>query len=631
MCGFVGFFNFGNKDLLFEATSMIAHRGPDNQSVYWDKQNNSGLGHRRLSIIDLSESGNQPFWNDTKELAIIFNGEIFNYLELKEELYSLGVTFKSKTDTEVLLKGFEVYGKQILNKLNGMFAFVIYNAVTKEVFAARDHMGIKPFYYYHTNNILVVASEIKSITTGIKNIQPDLNAIATPMHFQTAPQTGFMGVEKLESGMYLKFKNNRLSVKKYWSIPVGNKTNKSLEEMTFDLDVLLNKAVKRQMISDVPVGVLLSGGLDSSLIASLMSKNTNTQINSFTIKINESDLKQQGIADDSFYAKKVADKYNFKHNEILIEPDIIDILPKMVYHQEEIIVDPAAINTYLISKMAKDSGIPVLLSGIGADEIFGGYRIHKALNTFNEYGIITNNLISRRTGQLLKHIPDYLPLPTKKHTRWLKKVSFLLSLSKDERHLFAKDAALMPNEHNELFKHKFSYNELNHIKKETELFQRNHIEYLDKICLSDASIYLPDHNLNYLDKAMMAASIEGRPPLIDYKIVEFAFSCKPEFKIYQGSQKHILKQVARNYLDNEIIDRPKVPFAAPLRSWIKNELKEMVFDLLTESRIKDRGVFNYAYVNKILYEHYKGIKDHAQLILRLIMTEIWFQTFFDRK
>ncbi len=631
MCGFVTFINHGNKELLKESTELISHRGPDNQSIFWDENFNSGLGHRRLSIIDLSEEGNQPMWSDDQQTAILFNGEIFNFLELKKEFYRDGVEFRTNTDTEVLLKGYQKYGEKILNKLIGMYSFVIYEKRTGNIFGARDHIGIKPFYYFHKNDTIIIASEIKSILNALGNVEADFEALASPMHFQTAPQTGFKGIKKLEPGHFLEFRKGKINLKQYWSILKNNEIELIDKDFEESLDFLLNDSIEKQMISDVPIGVLLSGGLDSSLIAAIMSKNTNKSITSFNIRIKENDLSEQGIVDDSQYARKVAKQFSFNHKEITIDPKIIDLLPKLVYHLEELTVDPAAINTFLISKAAKESGISVLLSGIGADEVFSGYRIHLALNTINKLGAVGNNKLVKNMGELFSKISGNIPLPTRKHTRWFKKILYLISIDPSYRHVLGKDASLDSSLHSKLYNNDYYYNKLHHIQKEKILFEENNLSsYLKKICLSDSSIYLPDHNLQYLDKATMAASIEARPPLIDRRIVKLAFKMPDNFRIKSGKQKYILKKIAKKYLDDTIINRPKAPFAAPLRGWVKNDLKEMIFDNLSENTIKKRGVFNYKYVSEILHNHNNGFEDNSQLIFRLLMTEIWFSTFIDK-
>ena len=631
MCGFVTFINHGNEDLLNNSVKLLKHRGPDNQSIFWDDKHKSGIGHRRLSIIDLSIEGNQPFWSEDRKTAVVFNGEIFNFLELKDTLIKKGVNFRTSSDTEVLINGYKVFGENIIHQLNGMFSFVIYDLSTGNIFCARDHMGIKPFYYHHKNNSIIIASELKAIISALGYAEPDYSAIVTPMHFQTAPNTGFKNIKKLLPGHTLSFENNNLKIKEYWSLKSFKPEISNSKKHEQKLDELLNDSVSKQMISDVPVGVLLSGGIDSSLIAALMSKNTKQTITSFNIRITEKDLIGQGIVDDSVYAKQVANYFNFNHKEIIIEPQIIDLLPKLIYHLEELTIDPAAINTFLISKAAKDSGITVLLSGIGADEIFSGYRIHHVLNNIEKYKLLTNNKTTKRIAGILSKLPIKNRLISKKYTRWIKKIFYLISLDNHTRHILAKDSSLSTSLHSRLFNKDFEYSRLNHIQREYSLFYDSHnYSYLNKLCLSDASIYLPDHNLQYLDKASMAAGIEARPPLIDKRIVEFAFKLSDNQKIKHNIQKYLIKKVAKKYLKSNIINRPKAPFAAPLRSWLENDLKEMIFDTLTSKKTMEREIFNIGTVNFILDNHYKGKEDHSQLIFRLLMTEIWFNTFIDK-
>ena len=541
------------------------------------------------------------------------------------------MNFRTKSDTEVLINGYKVYGENIIHQLNGMFSFVIYDLFTGNIFCARDHMGIKPFYYYHKNNSIIIASELKAIISALGYAEPDYSAIATPMHFQTAPNTGFKNIKKLLPGHTLSFENNNLKIKEYWSLKSFKPDTSNSKNYEQKLDELLNDSVSKQMISDVPVGVLLSGGIDSSLIAALMSKNTKQTITSFNIRITKKDLIEQGIVDDSVFAKQVANDFNFNHREIIIEPQIIDLLPKLIYHLEELTIDPAAINTFLISKAAKDSGITVLLSGIGADEIFSGYRIHHVLNQIEKYKMLTNNKTARRMASILSKLPIRNRFFPKKYVRWIKKIFYLISLENHTRHILGKDSSLSFSLHSRLFSKDFEYSSLNHIEREYNLFNDSHkYSYLNKLCLSDASIYLPDHNLQYLDKASMAAGIEVRPPLIDKRIVEFAFKLLDDQKIKRNIQKYLIKKVAKKYLKSNIINRPKAPFAAPLRSWLENDLKEMIFDTLNSKKTIERDIFNPQTVNIILDNHFKGQEDHSQLIFRLLMTEIWFSTFIDK-
>ena len=383
------------------------------------------------------------------------------------------------------------------------------------------------------------------------------------------------------------------------------------------------------MISDVPVGSLLSGGLDSSIISVLMQKNMSKPLNTFTIKFKKEDLKRQGNVDDSYYAKKLAIQHGFNHHEITIEPDIVDLLPKIIYHLEEPIADPAAINTYLISKEAEQNGIKVLLSGMGADEFFSGYRSHLACLKAEPYQKIP--LILRKgLEKTFKNIPESNQKRNFKYIRWAKGFLKVASLSQQDRALMIKNSALGPDNFNEYFTDAGNYRDSLYIERDTRLFnQYPDLSYLTKMCYVDTKTYLTDHNLAYSDKSIMAASIEGRPPLIDHRIVELMFKLPPKYRIDNGVQKYLLKKVSEKYLPEEIIYRPKAPFSAPMRGWLKKELKEMLNDILSHDSLKKRGVYNPDYVQKLIINNDKGLEDNSQLLWRLLVNEIWFRTFFN--
>ena len=628
MCGIVGFFNCGTPDQLKNAVSCIHHRGPDSSDIKWFSDKNSGLGHARLSIIDLSEGGKQPKLDPETGNWIIYNGEIYNYKEIRAELIGKGHSFTSDSDTEVILKAYAEWGKDAVSRFNGMFTFVIYNERTGNIFACRDRLGIKPFYYYKKKNKLVIASEIKSILEcGDYKKEPDLQALHTPVHYQVSPQTGFKEIKKLESGHYLTFNNTEFKILKYWDIEPAEHAI-SIADAVDKLDELLMDSVKLQLVSDVPVGALLSGGLDSSIICVLMQKLMDTPLNTFTIRFKKEDLKRQGNVDDSFYARSLADLHNFNHHEITIEPDIVDLLPKMIYSLEEPIADPAAINTYLISKAARDSGIKVLLSGMGADEVFSGYRPHLACLKADTYQSVPKPL-RKLTETIFEKIPSSNRKRDFKYIRWIKSFLDFASLPRDKRALLMKNSALHKDEFNEYYSADFSYDDSLYIKKGVELFSEyESLSYLNKICYLDTKVYMPDHNLAYLDKSMMAASVEGRPPLIDHRIVEFMFSIPPGYKIKGNTQKYLLKKVSEKYLPSDIIYRSKAPFSAPMRGWLKKELKEMVNDVLSYEAVKKRGIFNPRYVKKLIERNDNGIEDNSQLIWRLMVNEIWMETFF---
>jgi asparagine synthase (glutamine-hydrolysing) len=629
MCGIVGFINCGNRLEITNAVSIIKHRGPDYQAVNWFDRHNSGLGHARLSIIDLSNDGQQPMYDKNTGNWIVFNGEVYNYQKIRSELQKHGYTFYSKTDTEVVLKAFIHWGKKSINRFNGMFSFAIYNEKSADLFVCRDRLGIKPLYYFQKDEKLIFASEIKSILQCSEyKKEPDFYSIHTPVHFQAAPNTGFKEIYKLEAGHFFTFKNSKLIIEKYWDI-YPTEQNISYSDAFEELDYLLNDSIKLQMISDVPIGSLLSGGLDSSIISVLMQKNMSEALNTFTIKFNKADLKRQGNVDDSFYAKRLANQFGFNHHEITIEPDVVDLLPKMIWQLEEPISDPAAINTYLISREAEKNGIKVLLSGMGADEFFSGYRTHLACLKADSYQKLPS-VLRFSLEKIFSNLPESNKKRNFKYIRWAKSFLKIASLSQHDRALRIKNSALNPHTFNKYFSNAGNYHESLYVKRDTRFFnQYPDLSYLTKLCYCDSKTYLTDHNLAYSDKSIMAASIEGRPPLIDHRIVELMFKLPTKFRIQNGVQKHLLKKVSEKYLPNEIIYRSKAPFSAPMRGWLKKELKEMVNDILSYDSLKKRGVFNPAYVQKLIINNDKGIEDNSQLIWRLMTNEIWFRTFFN--
>tara|TARA_Y100000591_G_C21830365_1_gene699194 strand:+ start:315 stop:2204 length:1890 start_codon:yes stop_codon:yes gene_type:complete len=629
MCGIVGYINTGNYDNLYRSTKIIKHRGPDAINVKWFNEHNSGLGHARLSIIDLSDVANQPMHNADNNTYIVFNGEIYNYKEIRFELIKLGFSFSTNSDTEVIHKAFYKWGKDCIKKFNGMFSFAIFDKNSGDLLLCRDRLGIKPLYYYFSANSLIFASEIKSILEADSYVKEiDYNAFHTSIHYQVAPYTGFKNIKKLEPGHILNFSNGKIKIEKYWDIkPIEVSMD---YKNTYDqLDYLINDSIKLNMVSDVPIGALLSGGLDSSLICAIMQKHLTNPINTFTIKFDKADLKRQGNVDDASYAKLLAEKFGFNHREIVIKPDIVNLIEKITWHLDEPLADPSAINTYLISKEARARGVKVLLSGMGADEVFSGYRFHLAAKISDFYSFFPKILHSN-----LKKIVSLVPQSSKntdfKYIRWLKAFLRVASLPQLERALAINNSALSSDEFKDFYKNSYDYENTYYYKKYRSYFKENEdLSYLSKLCFCDTKIYLPDHNLLYSDKAMMAAGVEGRPPLIDHRIIEFMFKLPPKFRLNFLTQKYLLKKVSEKYLPRKIIYRPKAPFSAPMRGWLRNELNDMVNDLLSVRSIKNRGIYNPKYVQKLLKENNSGMKDNSQLIWRLMVNETWFRKYFD--
>lgn len=632
MCGITGFINIGNKENLTEITNLISHRGPDDWGVEWFSDCNSGFGHRRLSIIDLSPAGHQPMSNEDDTLWITFNGEIYNYKDIRAELISKGYKFISESDTEVMLKAYDCWKENCLQKFNGMFAFVIYDKKENLFFGARDRVGIKPFYYYLNNHSLIFASEIKAIlASGLIEKKPDYYSLFTPTRYQISPNTGFKNINKLPAGKYFKFKleNSDFRIKSYWDIFPFENVHISENDAIEKLDYLIQDSVRLQMIADVPVGIFLSGGLDSSIIAASMRKNTNNDIHSFTIKFAEEDQRFEKLADDSYYSKLMADKFNFIHHEFIISPDIESLFQKMVWHMDEPLADSASINTYIMSQYANDLGIVVLLNGMGGDEIFGGYRKHLACIKADVFRLFVPEIFRHFVYDFFNLLPIASKTQGFRNIRWIKRFLQIATQPQYERFL-SSDLSLTEKQFNLLFLNKIKYKDSHYYQSQLKYFDISYIKYLTKLCLIDSKVFLPEHNLNYSDKSSMAASIESRPPLTDHRILDFLFSLTPEMRINGNRQKYLLKKVSEKYLPQEVINRPKAPFGSPLRSWLKGPLSEMVNDLLSESSLKKRGLYNSSFVRKLIDRDSKGIEDNAIQIWTLLTNEMWFRTFFDK-
>lgn len=637
MCGIVSYINLSGNPIRSTAfqrmTDIVCHRGPDDQGIEVFRSTPFvALGHRRLSIIDRSAAGHQPMADKEDLLWIVFNGDIFNFKELRQELQGRGYPFRSNSDTEVLLCAYKEWGEKCLEKLNGMFAFAIWDSTKRELFAARDRIGIKPFYYYHQGDTLVLASEIKSIlASDLVPVEPDWTALRTPWHYQVSPATGFKGIRKLEPGRFIRFSQKGLQIQKYWDLE-PTEVNVSEPDVVGNLVELLRDAIRLQMIADVPVGALLSGGLDSSLIVALMSKLTDTPLRTFTIRFEESDRRFEAQVDDSSYAREVAQLFRCDHREIIIKPDVLSLLPKMIWHLDEPLADAAVINTYLISKAAQEQGVKVLLNGMGGDEVFGGYRKHLACLVAEQYNKFLPSGVRRMVGNWAQKLPVANSDRGFKYLRWYRHFAGMAGRPADIRFLAADMAAVPPDSYGSLFINGVadrSYHELPSVSARAEIMNQNSISYLTRMCLDDTKHFLPDHNLTYSDKATMAAGVEGRPPLVDHRIVEFMFSLAPKYRIRGWTQKYLLKKSAGAVLPNKIIHRPKAPFSVPLRSWISRDLKEMVDDILSPSSLKARGLYNPDTVRKLIDADREGKADNALLIWSILTREMWFRTFID--
>ena len=631
MCGIAGFTGFeDNAHLATIANEIQRHRGPDNQSVWHDDY--IALAHQRLSIIDLSEAANQPFHKHN--FVIVFNGEIYNYRELLDKLrVEKDVVFETASDTEVVLEMFKHYGKECLNYFLGMFAFGIYNKNNKQLFIARDHFGIKPLFYTLINSAFAFSSELKTLVCvpGFnKSINPKSLVSCLNYLWVSGNETMFNQCFKLPPAHYMIFtKNVGIKLVKYWELEVNPNRNLSSEikSVATDLSNVMVSSVKRHMVADVPVSSFLSGGLDSSLI-SVLAKGSNNSLSTYTISTLEKDKKVESMPDDEKYANWVADKYHMDHHVIQISPDILKVLPEMVKFLDEPIGDPAAINTYLICKAAREKGVKVLLSGMGADEIFFGYRRQKAPLLALRFNRLPK-AIKSTAGKLIEILPVRISNKGFKFGRWAKRFMSFATLPLDQaymrsysyydsgelRELLIRDywpaIETLNEEHKNIFNSKF------------------YDDAVNQICNTDISLFMLGLNLTYTDRASMAASVEVRVPFIDKLVITKAMEIPGNLKIKNGISKYILKRTAENFLPKKIIYRPKASFGAPIRSWISNDLKEMVDELLTEDIVNKRGFVNYAFVQKLINDDRNGIEDNAYQIYQLLTLELWCREYLD--
>ena len=541
MCGIAGFIGFDNNlELANKANTIQKHRGPDNQSVWSDSY--IALAHQRLSIIDLSERSNQPFIKRT--FIIVFNGEIYNYKELQKQFLE-NVEFSTTSDTEVVLEMYAKFGEQCLNHFIGMFSFAIYDKTNSDLFAARDHFGIKPFFYTKTSSGFAFASELKTLTKvpgfdkqiNMKTLVECLNYVWVPGN-----NTMFQNCFKLPPAHYLKIdKNKNISLTKYWELTENIKT---FDEETHckNLKKSLEETIDRHMVADVPISTFLSGGLDSSLI-SVMCHSRNPKLSTYTIASEKKDKKIESMPDDEKYASILAKKFNFDHNEIVINADIVKKLPEMVYYLDEPIGDPAAINTYLICKAANEKGVKVLLSGMGADEIFFGYRRMKATlmaQSYKKKPLILRNIIQL----VVKMLPVRFLGKGLRISRWAKKFISFASLPIDEAYRMSY-SYYNPTELKKITNNKHNQLVDSIVQEHSALFNSKYKnDDLNKMCNTDINMFMVGLNLTYSDRASMAASVEVRVPFIDKELIAEAMSIPGKFKYKNKESKYILKKVS---------------------------------------------------------------------------------------
>jgi asparagine synthase (glutamine-hydrolysing) len=618
MCGIAGFYGKGNEQVLWSMVHSLDHRGPDFQNAIC--LDNIGLAHARLSIIDTDERSNQPFYSSDKRFIITFNGEIYNYKEVRDELLqSKKYTFRTSSDTEVLLYAYAEFGKQCLAKIHGMFAFAIYDTFSKELFLARDRMGKKPLYYTLQNGSFVFASELKAVLKH-PEVKKHLNFNTLndylTFDYVTSPGSIIQNVKKLEPSSYLIFKEGEITESaEYWQMSF-EKSSIPFNTAVVKLDELLDTAVNARLMSDVPLGVFLSGGLDSSAIAYYAQKNSAKKIQTFSIGFNEKSY------DESSYAELVAKHLGTEHNpEILSARQTLELFPEVMDKLDEPFADPSILPTYFLSRHTKHK-VTVALGGDGSDELMAGYptfiseRVSGAFHSLPKWSI-----------GFFKSLANLLPVSDKNISLDFKLTQFLKGFESSRQNThslwlgsfgIAQKRELLTSEAQ---KQITAISELPRIRECFE--QAKTKDAFDKLLYSYYRTYLLDDILFKVDRASMFASLEVRAPFLDTAVVNFLNSLPKSYKISGNNGKRILKEAMRNKLPQAIIDRPKKGFGIPVSLWLRNELKDLTHQLLSEEKLKKQGLFNYQYIKKILEEHHSQKRNHRKLIWNLLVFQIW--------
>jgi len=632
MCGIAGIVHGGDRETLQRMIDLLSHRGPDDQGLVWFDRRGSGLAHRRLSILDLSSAGHQPMANRSGERWITYNGEIYNYRELRDRLKGLGHRFVSNTDTEVILAAYDEWGPECVRQFNGMFAFAIYDETADTLFIARDHLGVKPLYYLRQGETFAFASESKSLfeIPGVRRSIDFDGVVSTLLYLWIPePRTAFEGVRKLEPGEYGLLRDGELHITRYWDVPTepdpAYETRRE-EEVIEECREILERAVRRQMIADVPVGAFLSGGLDSSLIVALMRKVSSSDITTYTIAFSERDKKMEAMPDDARYAALVSRAFGTRHIEIEARAESNDMLPEILWHLDDPIADGAAINTFLIADGARRDGTTVLLNGMGGDEVFGGYRKQLATLLVERYRKLPEALRRRLISPIVGALPVSIGGRGIRLTRWAKK--FLRSADRPSLEAFMFGFCYFtPEELRRLLASPYDavpFDDLYPVRRYRQLAATTEgMELIDRMLYLDTKLFLPGLNLNYSDKAAMAASIETRPPLIDVELVEFVARLPARYKINGRVQKYLLKRAAEAYLPREIIYRPKAAFGTPIRSWMKSGIAERASEVFSDKEHPAARFLRMEFPLRLLDEHRRGAEDHAHRLWGLYTVATW--------
>lgn len=635
MCGICGYVGAHRPELLGSMATAMRHRGPDDAGAWHDGAQRVGLAHRRLSIIDLSPAGRQPMCNEDETVWISYNGEIYNFQAHREALLQRGHRFKSQSDTEVLVHLYEELGPDMLQQLNGMFALALWDARRQQLLLARDHAGIKPLYYWQNGDSLYFASEIKALLK-IPEIPREMNRACLPAYFTflwvPGDETMLRGIRKVEPGHYLLWKDGRTAARQWFHLAYESDNSVSTRDWIEQVHDVFLSTCRRQMVSDVPLGAFLSGGTDSSSIVACMRRSfPDRPIRCYTYTFPAGDMSRDQFEYDYPYAQRVAQLLDVDLVSFELRPDVLSLLPKLVYALDEPDADGAILAAYLICKAAREDATTVLLSGTGGDEVLFGYRSFQALRHLERIRWLPRAWVAPllRVGMVAASrvfgAQGALPRRLGKFRRTV--------LSDDLEQYMALSDWSRPEVREQLFSSDLTAdlngngNPARYIEKYFrgfegcgELNRRSHVLI---------QTFLASHNFLYTDKTSMASSVEVRVPFLDVEMMRLCARIPERMKLYGQTGKYLLKEAMRRYLPGDVLYRSKTGFGLPLRKWLAEDLKNEVRELLSPERLRARGLFNPDVVRTILDENEANRADHAFLIFGLLWLEIWMQTFVD--
>jgi asparagine synthase (glutamine-hydrolysing) len=646
MCGIAGLIGREAERYIGTMLESIEHRGRDDEGVWTsetidDAGSRVSLGHRRLAIIDTSEAGHQPMLSADGRYVLTFGGEIYNYRELREQLQSKGHVFRTHTDTEVLLNAFAEWGKECLPRLNGMFHFAVWDNRERSLTIARDHVGIKPLYYFYDPGAgikpgsFIFASEVKAIlATGLVQRALDPEALNQFLTFLWAPDpnTLFRGIKTLPPAHVLTFQNNEIKIDEWWDVSFDD-IEEGRSEQWWQEQVLemLDRTVNMEMVADVPLGSFLSGGIDSSGIVAMMKRHGGgRRVSTYTVGIESEDLKYDIIPDDVEWARRVNQHLDTDYHEIMLQPAVAELLPKLVYHMDEPAID-MAIPSYLVSQAARET-LRVMLSGMGGDEVFAGYPRQLAMKIAGAFDPVPGMLRRPLMKTIERTLPGGLPGRLTAPLRNAKKFARSAGLDFEERYLgygtyFTDDA-----------KQKLYSDGLREATAGLDAYAA-HRKYfarvknaapLNRLLYVDLKTFLPCLNLMTTDKTSMAANLEVRVPFLNRKMIEFTARMPPDLKLRGFKRKYILKRALEEVLPREVVWRKKAGFGAPIRSWLRGALRPLVDELLSDEVVSKRGLFRPEEVRRLINQNLSGREDYNLQVFQLLNLELWQRQFMDK-